>query len=74
MTYKEIKRLVEEAEAEGKSLPLSGENENGESVIIEAGETEDGHRYFALSTIQDNDWVRVNEYYDDETITETYER
>ena len=69
MTYTEIHAMVREAEAKGKSLPLSGENENGETVIVE-GNAE----CYILTTMQKNNWCRVNEYYPDGTTTETYEK
>lgn len=69
MTYKEIQSLVNNAKANGKELPLSGENENGETVIIEGNDS-----CYILTTIQKNDWCRINEYYSDGTTTETYEK
>lgn len=52
-----------------KPLPLMAENENGETVIVERGTS-----CIIVTTLQPNDWCRVNEYYPDGTITETYER
>lgn len=68
MNYKSIKNLVENS---GKSLPLSAENENGETVIIEQGAI-DGMHYYSLKTAQSNGWIRINSYYSDGTIDETY--
>jgi hypothetical protein len=64
MTYSEIDRLVA-----GRRLPLSAETDTGEWVIIEGGDD-----YYQLTTVQNNGWCRINEFYEDGTITETYER
>ena len=64
MTYDEIKML-----AEDKELPVWGENENGEMVILEGNKN-----CYQLTTVQNNDWCRINEYYPDGTVTEIYER
>jgi hypothetical protein len=64
MTYSEIKKIVH-----GKVLPLTAENSDGEFVIIEGNES-----CYILTTLQDNDWCRINEYYPDGTVTETYEK
>lgn len=69
MTYEEIKELVKD-----NLLPLSAENEDGENVVIESGKTEDGECFYQLTTIQKNDWCRINTYYVDGTVDETYER
>lgn len=62
--YKSIKKAVG-----NRPLPLSAENENGEYVIIEGGEN-----CYRVTTAQNNNWCRINEYYADGTITETFER
>jgi len=64
MTYNEIKKMVH-----GKALPLTAENSDGEFVIIEGNED-----CYILTTAQNNDWCRINEYYPDGTVTETYEK
>lgn len=69
MSYEEIKELVK-----NEKLPISATNENGENVIIEQGRTADDIHYFQLTTIQENDWCRINCYYADGTIDETYDR
>lgn len=69
MTYAEIQAIVKDAETKGKSLPLSGENENGETVIVEGNAN-----CYIVTTIQKNDWCRINEYYPDGTTTECYEK
>ena len=68
MTYQELKEMTK-----GKTLPLTAENEDGERVIIEKGHNGD-LEYYQLSTFQSNDWVRINRYYEDGSIDETYER
>lgn len=69
MSYEEIKELVK-----NEKMPISATNENGENVIIEQGRTADDIHYFQLTTIQENDWCRINCYYADGTIDETYDR
>lgn len=69
MGYEDIKEMVK-----NEKLPVSAMNENGETVVIEQGKTEDGKHYYQLTTIQKNDWCRINCYYADGTIDETYDR
>ena len=70
MTYESIKNHIAES---GGELPLSAKNENGEFVIIEE-RISDGIPFYRLTTVQDNNWCRINCYYADGTIDETYER
>ena len=53
----------------GMELPVSGENSNCETVIIEGNKA-----VIITTTVQKNGWCRINEYYPDGTTTETYER
>ena len=71
MTYESIKNHIAESRGE---LPLSAKNENGELVIIEERFSEEGNPYYKLTTVQNNNWCRINCYYADGTINETYER
>lgn len=48
MTYEELQKLVE-----GKDLPRSGTNDEGETVIIEH-EKNEGDPRFHLTTVQNN--------------------
>lgn len=66
MSYSYIKETVAKS---GKSLPCSAVNDKGENVII-SGDS----NCYVTHTMQKNDWCRVNEYYPDGTITETFER
>ena len=70
MTYESIKNHIAESRGE---LPLSAKNENGELVIIEE-RISDGIPFYRLTTVQNNNWCRINCYYADGTIDETYER
>ena len=72
MNYDYIKEKVESYKNEGKSLPCTAENENGELVVISEGQ-EDGTHFFELYVCQDNDAGRINTYYADGTITEEYD-
>ena len=58
---------------DGKTLPLIGKNEDNEVVIIEAGANE-GERFFRVTTVQHNDWCRINTYWESGTIEETYKK
>ena len=69
MTYREIEETIA-----GRDLPLAGENENGENVVVGCGYTEDGEQYYYITTFQNHGWTRTNEYYADGTISETYEK
>jgi len=54
-------------------LPLSAKTETGEDVIVEATRDDDGKIVWKISTMQKNDWIRVNYYYDDGLVEELYE-
>ena len=57
----------------GRTCPLSAENENHEMVVIERGRDDEGE-YIVTTTIQHNNWCRINTYYESGTTTETYRR
>ena len=69
MSYNEIRALVKKYEAFGKTLPLAGTNSDGENVVVEGNDA-----CYITTTIQKNNWCRINEYYPDGTVTELYER
>ena len=71
MTYESIKNQIAES---GEELPISAKNENGELVIIEEGTTADDIHYYRLTTVQNNNWCRINTYCADGAIDETYEQ
>ena len=71
MTYESIKNQIAES---GEELKKKKKNENGELVIIEERFSEEGNPYYKLTTVQNNNWCRINCYYADGTIDETYER
>ena len=68
MSYSEIKKLTE-----GMEFPITAKNEDGENVIIEIGYV-DGEMLFTLTTAQSNGWMRINTYWSDGTIEETYKK
>lgn len=68
MTYSYIKRLCD-----GRSLPLNAENESGEMVVIEGGKDDNGE-YYRITTVQKNDWRRVEYIYKNGDRSETYEK
>ena len=73
MTYDEIRNYVKNAEEEGKMVPLTGENQDGDPVLVEEG-TIDGDHVYIISTCQKNGWIRKNIYHEDGVIEETFER
>lgn len=68
LDYSEIKKLTE-----GREFPITAKNEDGENVIIEIGYV-DGEMLFAVTTAQTNGWLRINTYWADGTIEETYKK
>lgn len=68
MTFRELEELTK-----GKVLPMLGENEDGEAVLIEKG-CQDGQRFFKLTTAQHNDWCRVELVWEGGNIEEMYEK
>ena len=66
--FNELKRMTQD-----KVLPLICKNEDNEVVIIEYGIT-NGERFFRVTTVQDNDWCRINTYWESGTIEETYKK
>ena len=69
MTYESISNFMNLHE----SLCIA-ENENGETVIIERFKDDNNEYFYRMQIAQKNDWLRINEYYADGTVTETYER
>ena len=56
-------------------LPLLATNEDGEEVIVEAyGTDENGDIIWQLTTMQKNNWLRINVYYKDGTVEALYEK
>lgn len=54
----------------GKSNSVfTGSNEDGENTITSIHADR-----IVIKTLQPNNWIRVNTYYDDETMEETYTR
>ena len=66
MSYKKIARMVV-----GKSLPVAGRNEHGETVVVEGGQSASG-RFFRITTAQSNNWCRINTYFENGNSDETY--
>lgn len=54
-------------------FPIGATNQYNEPVIITKGER-DGERFFKTMTAQNNDWLRINYYYEDGRIEELYEK
>lgn len=67
-TFETIKEMVGDFE-----LPCTAENEDGEMVVIEMGRDDEG-LFFRLTTIQKNDWCRVEHFYETGVVTETYNK
>ena len=67
-TFEQLKQ-----ETRSYSFPLYGENEDDEAQVIEVGADREMGQFFRVTTYQSNDWVRVNIYYEDGTVEETFE-
>ena len=60
-SFGDIEELVAEHD-----LPIGGENENGEFVMICAGRTEEGlGRSYQVATAQENGWNVIHTYWED---------
>ena len=70
MTYYDYLDLTNQFKPE--EFPVAGMNENGERVVIDRYDGEEA--YFKVTTFQNNDWIRVNYYYQDGSVDEIYER
>ena len=57
-----------------EDLPLTATNEDGETVIIEVAGKQDGKFIWKVSTLQSNNWIRINVYYPNGDVDELYER
>lgn len=56
-------------------LPLAATTEGGENCLVEAFvDEETGDLIWKISTFQSNGWTRVNFYYKDGSVEETYEK
>lgn len=76
MTYAELKKLTE-----GKTLPLTAKNEDGENQIISHGtdkwtyaEETWNRNFFKITTAQHNGWTRINLIYEDGATEELYQK
>lgn len=67
--YTDLDTSLRKAEEAGYTTPFSATNSSKENVIVQRYQG-----YIRLDTYQNNGWIRVNEYYPDGTITETFER
>lgn len=54
-------------------FPVNVINDDGEDVIIERGRNNNGE-YVRTESLQDNNWVRINYYYENGDMEEMYER
>ena len=69
-SYNDIAELVK-----GYELPIGGQNEDGEFVMISLGRTEEGlGRSFQIETLQGNGWSCIHTYWEDGTKEETFKR
>lgn len=74
MNYKELQQLCA-----GKSFPVAGKNDIGETIIITPGRQcmicggiQINRPYFDLATAQHNGWMRHNYIYEDGSTEEFY--
>lgn len=70
--YEKLWDLVTSYKSQGKTLPCTAVNEDGEDVIISEGMNE-GMHYFHLQTMQHNGHVRLNDYYSNGTSEEYFD-
>ena len=68
-SYTDLDTSLRKAEDAGYTTPFTATNSRKENVIIQRAQD-----YIRLDTYQSNGWIRVNEYYPDGTVTETFER
>ena len=66
--YEWIRELLRD-----RNLPVGGVTASGEYIIIEQGQDEAG-AFYRVTTLQDNDWLRINTLYANGDSTETYRR
>lgn len=69
MSYNEIK---EKLKKDGFDCPCNGTDNDGNMIIISEGSC-DGNHYYEVHTVQKNNWIRVNCYYEDGSVDETFE-
>lgn len=67
ISYKQFER-----DLKNKKLPIAG-TINGDTSIVSKGKDEAGS-FYQTRTAQKNGWIRVNTYYEDGTVTETFEK
>lgn len=67
---KDFKTMLQEwREGKYETGVYTTTNENNDNIIVEIAKD-----YFKTTTMQSNNWARVNYYYLDGTVEETYER
>ena len=69
--YEQLKALIAGRE---RGLPMAGENEDGETVIVSVCGYEDGAPIYKTETAQHNGWMRINYYYPDGMVEELYDK
>ena len=74
MTYEDILELIEDTGFTVDDLPLTSVNDDGENIVVDREDTEDGQIVLKLSTAQSNGWMRVNYFWPDGTTEEMYEK
>lgn len=72
--YDVFEKWLEENGKTLEDLPLSAVDEDGNDVIVNAYTTKEEGIVWRISTIQKNNWIRVDIYYSDGTVEEFYER
>jgi len=73
LSYPAFDRMMLEKGYTLGDLPLSGEDAEGNDVILSAASS-DGGIVWTVHTYQENGWVRINNYYPDGTIDELFDR
>lgn len=74
--YNTFKDIANKAIAEGKNYPIAAKGPDGDDVIIESLITQekDGRHFFRVATMQTDGTTRINRYYEDGEVRETFEK
>ena len=73
LTYKDILQFIEDCGYTIYDLPLSSVNDDDEDIIVDAENTPEGKVVLKFTTVQNNGYLRVNYFWPDGTVEETFE-
>lgn len=55
-------------------FPVTGVNNEGEMLVFGVTKSDDGDLLFRVTTFQKNNWARINTYWPDGTVEETFSK